>query len=909
VKVISTAFLALCLLVGSAHASDAEALLKATGNRGGICLIIGAKDPALAGELASKSALYVQLLQSDAKTAAAWGTKAAVAPYRENIGVRNAGFDAAHYGSDLFNLVVMLDGKTKLADLYRILVPGGVVAFKSAPGSLAAEAKALKMTSVSVAGFAAAFRNPVKPVVWKLPLATKWRAGPRSQIARGYAGITIGDGRLFYLERMELDKGDLRACAAQLFARDAYNGRTLWTRQVPGGWRNLGMAANSKGRLYVMTGERKVLCLDGATGKLLGEVAVKPYNGARVRFLNDEVLCVAGRVYSSATNKYLWRFPSYAYLPLRGSVIGKSVCFSDSKAVSAKELATGKELWKVPLEGLAGPNRMSAIGRKYLLVNMTNTKKDPTAFRFAILDAANGKKLWDYSWKVRTSKREIYFSAGHVKYATIDGKLLLFYRHNKPGSYADEVVITKLDLATGKEEVKDRILGNAGDFHGCFGERHLGDYIGWYDLWVNKKTLKSTLVKMPHPACFFGSSNRYGLVYNFPSRKSGPISAVGPADITYEKAPGGKVLKAFGSPSSSAATAPGDWPMFRGGVAGGNFTKANPGDKLTKAWEVQVGLGKTNFGVMSSQRTGLSQAVLGYGLAVVADIDAQRIVALNASDGKQKWAFHVGSRVDYPPTLYKGRCLVAARDGWVYCLDVLTGKLLYKLLVAARERYTGTREKLESRWPISSDVLIIKGVAYVSGGAGGLAFNPETGQVVSAKNASGIALGRARMPGGRDLMISYDMMLKGNSIPRTNEDNKHGFRRQKFKRKLDARVLAFDGSFTAAYKFGPRGEGWANKGTLFIEGIAGNPKKPLWKTPPIELVVADMVLTPKYIYCAGHYQRVKKAPELWVVSRKDGKVLSKTPVEGFPAFMGMSAAGKRLFVATRDGKLICFKAE
>jgi hypothetical protein len=33
------------------------------------------------------------------------------------------------------------------------------------------------------------------------------------------------------------------------------------------------------------------------------------------------------------------------------------------------------------------------------------------------------------------------------------------------------------------------------------------------------------------------------------------------------------------------------------------------------------------------------------------------------------------------------------------------------------------------------------------------------------------------------------------------------------------------------------------------------------------------------------------------------------PVEGFPAFFGMSAAGKRLFVATREGKLICYQAK
>jgi hypothetical protein len=68
-----------------------------------------------------------------------------------------------------------------------------------------------------------------------------------------------------------------------------------------------------------------------------------------------------------------------------------------------------------------------------------------------------------------------------------------------------------------------------------------------------------------------------------------------------------------------------------------------------------------------------------------------------------------------------------------------------------------------------------------------------------------------------------------------------------------------------------------------------------------------MVLTPDYVYCAGHYQRAKKDPELWILSRKDGKVVKRLPAGGFPAFMGMSASGKRLFISTRDGKLICFE--
>jgi hypothetical protein len=83
----------------------------------------------------------------------------------------------------------------------------------------------------------------------------------------------------------------------------------------------------------------------------------------------------------------------------------------------------------------------------------------------------------------------------------------------------------------------------------------------------------------------------------------------------------------------------------------------------------------------------------------------------------------------------------------------------------------------------------------------------------------------------------------------------------------------------------------------------------LWKIPDIELVADDIVITPQFVYCVGHYQRIKKDPELWVLSREDGKVLNTIPVEGYPAFMGMSASGKRLYVATREGKLLCYEGK
>jgi len=212
----------------------------------------------------------------------------------------------------------------------------------------------------------------------------------------------------------------------------------------------------------------------------------------------------------------------------------------------------------------------------------------------------------------------------------------------QPGIYPDEVVGTRLDLATGKPEFEDKINKDAGDFHGCFSEVYLGDFIAYYDLWVNKQTLETSKPGMPHPACFFGSSVASGLVYTSRAVRAARSARSERRTRSRRGRPPPARLRKSGAAPAARETGPDDWPMFRGAPAGGNASPAKPGQNLAKLWEARIGLGKSSFGVMSSQRTGLSQAVLGYGLAIVADIDGQRIVALDAASGQPKWAYARG---------------------------------------------------------------------------------------------------------------------------------------------------------------------------------------------------------------------------------------------------------------------------
>ena len=123
--------------------------------------------------------------------------------------------------------------------------------------------------------------------------------------------------------------------------------------------------------------------------------------------------------------------------------------------------------------------------------------------------------------------------------------------------------------------------------------------------------------------------------------------------------------------------------------------------------------------------------------------------------------------------------------------------------------------------------------------------------------------------------------------------------------KARGRCIAFDADMSVVSTFKPNGEAFANTGELGIAAF-GTDGKQVWATGPQELIVDDLLLTPKYVYCVGHYLRIQKVPELRVMSRQDGQVLQTLTLEDMPSHFGMSAGGNRLLVATRQGGLMCF---
>ena len=76
----------------------------------------------------------------------------------------------------------------------------------------------------------------------------------------------------------------------------------------------------------------------------------------------------------------------------------------------------------------------------------------------------------------------------------------------------------------------------------------------------------------------------------------------------------------------------------------------------------------------------------------------------------------------------------------------------------------------------------------------------------------------------------------------------------------------------------------------------------------IPLTGKAMVLAGDVLFAAGPVDRLRRQPggKLWALAASDGKLLKEYALDAPPAAEGLAAAAGRLYLATRDGRVLCF---
>lgn len=608
------------------------------------------------------------------------------------------------------------------------------------------------------------------------PRRFQWMAGPmwsrHHNTVPGVSAMVSANGRVFTI----VDEGPPAMAGTTpdkwfLVARDAFNGIELWRKPITDwGWQEWSTIWSERfnqpnnvhkrlvavgDRVYVTLGFNAALtALDAATGDV-----VKQYEGTE---LTDEILYQDGllilsinkepqgpgevkdkppvekyvAVFDAKTGMRRWSEgdfvgnstktgPVERVTHLLLAALGDQVFLLDRDAVVSLDLKTGKQLWRSPRPESADytsryHHRMSemctlvATDDVVLLCQLEPIQKRigwrVIKARLQAYARKTGEPLWEYrcgNW-------------GHFCVPDVFVAQGLVWVHDK-----ETMSIVGLEPVSGVEKRRlstEKALDN-GHHHRCYRNKATERFLVTSYRGVEFVDWASGDVDRNHwvrGTCRYGVMPCNGLLYSTPhpcdcyiTSKLNGFYALGPAgnsrDKSQESRTEGRLEQgpAYGPPdlhSPAPSLQPSPWPTYRHDTARTGCADGLAPSNLSIAWKTTLAGGR------------ISAPVVAEGKVLVSSIDARTVHALDVDGGGQQWSYVATGRVDTPPTVWSGRAIFGCRSGWVYCLRMSDGTLIWRFRAALGDRLVVAHGGLESAWPVHGSVLVCDGKVYATAG-------------------------------------------------------------------------------------------------------------------------------------------------------------------------------------------------
>ncbi len=167
-----------------------------------------------------------------------------------------------------------------------------------------------------------------------------------------------------------------------------------------------------------------------------------------------------------------------------------------------------------------------------------------------------------------------------------------------------------------------------------------------------------------------------------------------------------------------AAVARADWPMPGGDAGRTGFTAQALPANLTPAWTYKAAHPPMPAWPKES-RLDFDHAfhpVVAGGKVVFGSSADCCVYAVDAKTGKPCWSFLTHAPVRFAPAVWKDRLFVGSDDGYLYCLSLAKGELLWKKRGGADDRMVLGNGRMVSRWPVRGGPVVADGVVYVGAG-------------------------------------------------------------------------------------------------------------------------------------------------------------------------------------------------
>ena len=175
-----------------------------------------------------------------------------------------------------------------------------------------------------------------------------------------------------------------------------------------------------------------------------------------------------------------------------------------------------------------------------------------------------------------------------------------------------------------------------------------------------------------------------------------------------------------------------EWPTWRGNQnRSGSSEEKLPGE-LKPAWMWQArhapnpalrpprgsakdgGLGRPL--VQTSTNDNAFQMVIAGGKLYFGSSVEESVTCLSVADGKRLWTFYSEGAIRFAPLCHEGKIYFGSDDGYVYCVDGESGKLVWKFQAAIGNRRIIANGRISSQWPVRTGLAMRDNVVYAACG-------------------------------------------------------------------------------------------------------------------------------------------------------------------------------------------------
>ena len=153
------------------------------------------------------------------------------------------------------------------------------------------------------------------------------------------------------------------------------------------------------------------------------------------------------------------------------------------------------------------------------------------------------------------------------------------------------------------------------------------------------------------------------------------------------------------SPVCETSTAS-DWPMYRNDAGRRGVTQDKLSENLSLAWICELPQLTPAFSDHRLLFDAGYEPIVANGYLLIASSLTDSVKAYDTKTGRQLWCFYANGPVRFAPAIWGDFVCFGSDDGFLYCVELASGKLRWKHRAVPSQRRLLGNKRLISVWPV-----------------------------------------------------------------------------------------------------------------------------------------------------------------------------------------------------------------